>query len=484
MPPGTSTPKIGGDGRHPPPSRPAESERILLRAGLTAAILAAAVWLAVVPASLFLLLYAVTWKGRALALGVALSATALALLPVAAFLARRPWRAWGRRARRAWGASLAIGAVLLAPAPFLAPSGTGGDAGLRVAHAFTRPGARFPRTSLANLLPEVDQVSAGLPLARALDRHMDGARARRIRGLFLPVYRDMARDPAFRGIGSVMTWAYADAPGYPFERSHYAAIVPRRGGACRATLLFLHGSAGSFSIYWYALAPLARAHGIAVICPGFGFGEWQRPRGVETAMAALEDACRRYSLDPERVFLAALSNGGRGATRIVAAHPGRFRGVALISAVLEEEPVRAGVTEGAWRGLPVLVLHGSADDRVPWPETETLVGQARAGGASVSQRVFPGEDHFLFLSQREQVLSKVARWAAAEREAPVRSAGDHRPRLLQRALGVRHDDAARLAEGGGPLQSASRGGTPPLRVRVTADPGTGPSPRRMRQQPQ
>jgi pimeloyl-ACP methyl ester carboxylesterase len=186
------------------------------------------------------------------------------------------------------------------------------------------------------------------------------------------------------------------------------ALVP---AAPRATLVFLHGSGGNFASYWYVLADLARRHDVAVICPSFGLGNWQRPGGVAAVFRALDHATRRYDLDGRPTYLAALSNGGRGATRVMAHSKGRrFRGVVLLSAVLEAGPLGRGVRRGAWRGKRVLVIHGTRDRRIPWGHVRTRLRLLRAGGAGVQVRAVRGEDHFLFFSRREQVIERVARW--------------------------------------------------------------------------
>ena len=358
------------------------------------------------PVLLSLLAHGVTWKGRALAMGVA------ALLPCAMMLL--VWGAafarWPRWRRRVWGAGAFLGVLLLAPMPFLAPRGIGGDARLRVEHVFTRPGAAFPRFSVGNMIPEADQAAVGADLAAAVDRHMDKARARRARGLFAPAYQAMARDPAFREMGSVMAFAYEDARGGQVERGHYVALVPRQP---KAALLFLHGSVGNFSLYWYLLSELARRHGVAVLCPSFGIGNWQRPGGVETALSAAEDACRRFGLDPGRLFIAGLSNGGRGVTRVLAAEPRRFRGAILLSAVQEDEPVARGISAGAWAGLPVLLIHGEEDERIAVARVVASSDRMRAAGAQLTRLLIPGEDHFVLLSQRERVLPYIANWIDA-----------------------------------------------------------------------
>lgn len=364
--------------------------------------LAAAMCLA---GAVFALACLVTWRGR----GLCLAATAMAvgaLVAVACRVSRRP-----RARRRWWVAAAAALAGLVALAAFIpfAPQGAGGE-GTRVEHVFTRPETEFPRFALANIADEVDQIALGIALARWLDPHVDAPKAERIRRLTLPIYEAMGRDPDFADLGSVLNGAYGELWGKSPDTGHYVAMVPANPAA---TVVFLHGSGGNFASYWHVLSPLARDRGIAVVCPSFGFGNWHREGGVEAVLRATDHAVERYGLDPDRLYLAALSNGGRGATRVVKAHPRRFRGIVLLSAVLEHDTIREGLWTNAWRGLPVLFIHGAADLRLPLSYTRERIDEIRRGGAHVTEMVLDGEDHFLLFSQRDAVVERIAGWIEA-----------------------------------------------------------------------
>lgn len=156
------------------------------------------------------------------------------------------------------------------------------------------------------------------------------------------------------------------------------------------------------------MAPLTRVHRLAVVCPTFGAGNWHRRGGVEAVVRAVRDASRRFDLDPQRLTLVALSNGGRGATRVVARHPDLFARVVLISPVLEQQPLMAGAA--AWRDRPVLWIHGARDRRIPLRATSERVALIEKHGGRVVRRVYPEEDHFLLFSRRTELPGLVASW--------------------------------------------------------------------------
>jgi pimeloyl-ACP methyl ester carboxylesterase len=350
-----------------------------------------------------LLVFAVSGRGVALALGLlALSAGLLGLPFALGSRGVHRWRQWS------CGLLLLAGAAGVAAVPWTGPSGQGGDAALRIEHSSTR--ARDASTTLpsASWLPEADLVSLGIGLAPFIDPLIDRPAAARLMSLVMPKYESLQVDPALRELGSGLGSCFRELCLQRFDDGHALAIVPRDGA--RATLLFLHGAAGNFAAYWQALAPLARRDGIALVFPGFGAGNRDRPGGVEAVLAARDTACEQFALAPDRVFLAALSNGGLGASGVLARGPPAFRGVALISAVVAEEHVAMAAAAGSLRGLPVLLVHGDADDRVPLAALLPAIGKMESAGATITRRVYPGADHFLPFARLGEILGELSRW--------------------------------------------------------------------------
>jgi pimeloyl-ACP methyl ester carboxylesterase len=268
------------------------------------------------------------------------------------------------------------------------------------------PMAPYRPWALSSLLPEIDQLKLGTYFVALGDPILDRDGAAKLRASVLGVYRPMEQDAAFRALGSAMTYAYSDD-----DSGHYYEYIP--AGAPRErppVVVFLHGSAGNFKGYLYVWKNIADAGSFIVVAPSFGFGNWQRPGGVEAIERARMHALRDLGADPGRIYLAGLSNGGRGVTRAIAAQGGgerKWAGVLLLSAVIEPEIARGAP---GFRGMPVLVVHGKRDDRIPWAYLEKSLDALRSAGANVIVETDPDEDHFLFFSRAAEVQGWVGEW--------------------------------------------------------------------------
>lgn len=344
-----------------------------------------------------------TWAGT----GFLLLGILLLLLPLLLL-------GWLRRPayRQLWGAGLALSALfaggLLLALLLTAPSGRPGPDS-PVHHRFSQGGS-FRRYSLTNLIPEIEQVNLGFYLMPYLDPILTREQAARVSTYTLDLYREMEADENFRELGSAMGLAYAQLLGLPFDAGHYYLYVPQqvREGPLPA-LIFLHGSAGNFKAYTWLWSKLAQEEGFVIIAPSYGFGSWDEA-GTDAVLNALDDARQVVAIDPERIYLAGLSNGGIGAGRLAIARPDLFRGLIFLSPVMPTGLVDGETFQRLWADRPVLVLSGAADRRIPLAYVEERVARMAAGGIDVTSIIYPDEDHFLVFSRPEEIVADVAAW--------------------------------------------------------------------------
>lgn len=253
---------------------------------------------------------------------------------------------------------------------------------------------------LPTLLPEVDQVLLGTYLIAFVDPLVTRADAAHVREVFLSVYRPMAEDPDFARLPTQLTEAYRDA----YSGQRFVYVPEHAPGERLPCVVFLHGSAGNFQGYLWVWKRLADQGHFVVVAPGFGFGNWHRPGGLdagglEAVQFARREAERTLPVDPQRFVLAGLSNGGRGVMRAIEADPMRtWKAVVLLSAVVDLE-----ASEEMWKDRPTLLVHGLKDNRITEEWFRSSAELIRNAGAKVETQVDAEEDHFLFFSKPEEM---------------------------------------------------------------------------------
>jgi predicted peptidase len=196
----------------------------------------------------------------------------------------------------------------------------------------------------------------------------------------------------------------------------YALYVPRDYDGSRAwpLILFLHGKGecgrdGSRQLS-VGLAPelLARPERwpFLVLFPQKPDedDEWEQH---ETALLAmLDEVAGRYQVDPDRVLLTGLSQGGHGTWVLGARHPDRWAALVPICGYAGAPTGRPAVRSLSSRfdgsaaelapalsRLPIWAFHGDADQTVPVAATLELVAAVQGAGGSPKLTVFPGVGH-------------------------------------------------------------------------------------------
>lgn len=365
--------------------------------------------LIVAPLSVWMLLNGQTWIGTALAVA------GLLLLPLP-FLSIRWYRQ--RRKQKIWGGLLAFDGIvvlgLLIAIFAAAPSGSPGP-GSPVQHHFFRD-ARFSRFSLPNIVPESEQINLGFFLMPYLDSILTPEQANEVSSFTMDLYREMDQDRDFYELGSVMGLAYGELLGRPFDVGHYYLYVPEnKNEEPLPAVVFLHGSVGNFKTYTWVWSKFAEEEGFVIIAPSYGFGNWNQ-EGIDTVLEAIENAKLAVDIDENRLYLAGLSNGGLSVSHIAAAEPAVFQGLILISPVMSTQIVDGQPFQEKWANRPVLVISGALDRRVPINYVENRISRMRGGDVEVSSVIYPNEDHFLFFSQSEKIMTDVSDWLSGIEE--------------------------------------------------------------------
>jgi predicted peptidase len=225
----------------------------------------------------------------------------------------------------------------------------------------------------------------------------------------------------------------------------YLVYVPRDYNAARRwpLVLFLHGQGESGTDGWRqllqglppALFAAPERWPAVVLLPQKPDPEreWE---SYEKALLALVDRARRtYAIDPERVILTGLSQGGHGGWVLGARHPALWVAVGPVCGYVaaRRRDAAGRIPADAFGGTPaelakplastpVWAFHGAIDDVVPVAETETMIAALRAAGGTPRVTIVPEVGHGVWSRAYED--PEFAAWLFAQR----RSVGRPKPR--------------------------------------------------------
>ncbi len=201
------------------------------------------------------------------------------------------------------------------------------------------------------------------------------------------------------------------------DPGHLFAYRPEAGEGERLGLLvFLHGHGGNALLYPHLLRRLADDARCVLVCPSFGYGNWEHPHAAGCVERAVRYALEHFAeIDAGRTWLMGLSQGGAGVGRAAVALPDVFAGLVFVSPTMEP----AVLNHDALTGRRVLVIHGDADRHVKLKHVEKGVDALRTAGADVTVCRDPTGTHFLLFAQPDEVFRQVAEWMTNEVAAPV-----------------------------------------------------------------
>ena len=167
------------------------------------------------------------------------------------------------------------------------------------------------------------------------------------------------------------------------------------------TVIILHGAfiSAEYTELWYGFAEAAKQHGFAAAYPrGLGLlwndgrkGIWGSSADDVGFLKRLAgELVTRGTADPERLYLAGISNGGMMALRMLCEAPDAFAGIATIIASM---PVGVGARCGSTVPMSIIMFNGTADPLIPYHGGDVGVG-------GLEGRVWSVERSAMFLAQR------------------------------------------------------------------------------------
>jgi predicted peptidase len=197
------------------------------------------------------------------------------------------------------------------------------------------------------------------------------------------------------GDGPFLWRLYRDPPGGEYG---YRVFLPPDYTPERAwpLILSLHGAGdsgddGEAQIRFGLAAEIRRRHyhvPFLAVFPQSLDRTWDAgSEDGERAVAILDEVCREFRVDPDRVYLTGFSMGGGGTWSLAHAHPHRWAAIAPV----------CGYGDPAWapaiRHTPCWCFHGALDGVIPVERSRAMVRALREAGGSPRYTEYPDHGH-------------------------------------------------------------------------------------------
>jgi pimeloyl-ACP methyl ester carboxylesterase len=172
-------------------------------------------------------------------------------------------------------------------------------------------------------------------------------------------------------------------------------VEPDGDQPAQTGVVFLHGFTGNFTMSCWLFARAVQTLHLVTVCPSVGWkGDWWTADGEATLRATL-DYLRGNGL--KRIFLAGLSNGAVGSSELAYKLTDQIAGMILVS---------GASPDARDSGLPVLVISGTQDERMP---IDMMRAYATRMGDNAAFVPLPA-DHFMLAKQNDAVRAAIESW--------------------------------------------------------------------------
>ena len=166
--------------------------------------------------------------------------------------------------------------------------------------------------------------------------------------------------------------------------AEYSLYVPPSYSPAQSypLIVCLHGAGFTGQAYLDRWVPRLDDRYI-LACPTIAMGAWWTRFGEDLTLAVLRAVSMEYHIDPDRVFLTGMSNGGIGAWIIGMHHADVFAGIAPMAGGIDD--VLFPFVENLVN-TPVYVIHGVKDQVMPVQLSRDLVKEMKRRGVPYEYR--------------------------------------------------------------------------------------------------
>lgn len=204
-------------------------------------------------------------------------------------------------------------------------------------------------------------------------------------------YQAMAKEQGLVPSPFVRTYLNRERP----DAFDAVVIEPEGNQPVQLSVIFLHGFTGNFTLpCWLFAQAVLPSHGLTV-CPSVGWqGDWWTTDSEATLRATIDYLHRR---GVSRIYLAGLSNGAVGASELAHKLTQDLAGLILLS---------GASPDASDSGLPVLVLAGSQDERMPAAMLRAYANRMGTRATFVELQA----DHFMLAKNHAAVRATIDVW--------------------------------------------------------------------------
>jgi phospholipase/carboxylesterase len=192
------------------------------------------------------------------------------------------------------------------------------------------------------------------------------------------------------------------------NRSDYTLYIPEDYAPEKPLPLIvaLHGGYGQGYEYIWTWLRSARSRGYAVLAPKAFDNTWDMSvpsMDTQSVLAMLNEITGEYSIDPTRVYLTGLSDGGIFTYILGLEQSQRFRGLAPIAGALHPA-VDPMLRQGRGKDTPMLVIHGVHDFIFPVAFTRQTCDLLKEIGYLLTYEELPEWGHAYPYSINERLV--------------------------------------------------------------------------------
>ncbi len=192
------------------------------------------------------------------------------------------------------------------------------------------------------------------------------------------------------------------------DRSDYTLYIPEDYSPEKPLplIIAMHGGYGQGYEYIWTWLRVARSKGYAVLSPKSLGDTWDMSvpsSDTESILRMLEEVRGEYSIDPARVYLTGLSDGGIFTYIFGLEQIQLFRGLAPVAGVLHPA-VDPMLRQGRGKDTPMLVIHGVHDFIFPVAFTRQTCNLLKSIGYQVTYEELPEWGHAYPYSINERLV--------------------------------------------------------------------------------